>query len=102
MTKDNSEGTLLLLLTVAANKLAAVQGPIWSSYDSGAEIAEFVIECKRAIEGGTITLTQKRELWGIFAPTCDWDDVVGDCDIGNRLFSVIDALYGKEVTGKSQ
>ena len=96
MTMGTSLESLLPLRTVAAEKLAAVQGPIWSSYDSGEEIAEFVLECKAAIERGTITLAQKRELWGIFAPTCDWDDVVGDCDIGDQVFSLIDTLYWME------
>jgi hypothetical protein len=38
------------LLVEAAEKLAAIQGPIWSSFDSGAKIAEFVIECQKAVE----------------------------------------------------
>jgi hypothetical protein len=88
---------LCRLLTVAAEKLAAVQGPIWSSYDSGADIAKFVLECRDAIEQRTITLPQKEELWGIFAPTCDWDDVVGDVQLGNAVFELLERLYRKEI-----
>lgn len=101
MTPLNEEvRTLLPLLAKAAKKLAAVKGPVWSSYNSGAEIAAFVLECKAAIERVTITLAQKQELWGIFAPTCDWDDVVGDCEIGNRVFVLVDTLYGNEIKEK--
>lgn len=99
MTNTKEKTELISLLDVAAGKLAAVTGPIWSSYDSGQEIAAFVLECKEAIDRSTITLAQKRELWGIFAPTCDWDDVVGDCELGNSVFSIIDAIYGTEVKG---
>jgi hypothetical protein len=92
--------TLVRLLEGAAKQLAAVEGPIWSSYESGADIAKFVRECAAAIEQEAITLSQKRELWGIFAPTCDWDDVVGDCNTGNRVFALVDTLYGHEVKGE--
>ena len=88
---------LCRLLVAAAEKLAAVQGPIWSSYESGVDIADFVVECQIAIEHGGMTLNQKRELWGIFAPTCDWDDVVGEVDLGNEVFSLLDKLYWEEI-----
>jgi hypothetical protein len=85
------------LLVTAAEKLAAVQGPIWSSYDSGRDIANFVLECRNAVEQRTITLAQKKELWGIFAPTCDWDDVVGDVNLGHAVFDLLDNLYWEEI-----
>jgi len=88
---------LCCLLVAAAEKLAAVRGPIWSSYDSGHDIANYVLECRNALEQGTITLAQKKELWGIFAPTCDWDDVVGDANMGNLVFELLDRLYGEEI-----
>jgi hypothetical protein len=87
---------LLPLLDVAAKTLAAVQGPVWS-YDSGEAIAAFVLKCKTEIERGTITFAQKRELWSIFAPTSDWDDVMGDYEIGNQIFSLIESLYWQEI-----
>ena len=88
---------LVRMLVTAAARLEAVQGPIWSSYESGRDIAGFVLECKNAIEQGTITLAQKRKLWTIFAPTCDWDDVVGDVILGNAIFEILESLYWEEI-----
>jgi hypothetical protein len=88
---------LCSLLVIAAEKLAAVQGPIWSSYDSGRDIANFVLECRNAIEQGTITVAQKKELWGIFPPTSDWDDVVGDVILGETVFQLLKHLYWEEI-----
>src|SRR5438445_2326876 len=88
---------LCRLLVTAAEKLAAVQWPIWSSYDSGRDIANFVLECSNAIEQGTVALTQKKELWGIFAPTCDWDDVGGEVKLGNTVFELLESHYREEI-----
>jgi hypothetical protein len=96
MASETDTQRLCRLLGTAARKLVGIRGSIWSSYDSGPHIAKFVLECKDGIEQGTIGLAEKRELWGIFAPTCDWDDVVGDADLGDRIFSLLDKLYGKE------
>ena len=51
------------------------------------------LDCRSAIQRGTVTLPQVRELFRIFSPTCDWDDVVGDVDLGNEIFSIIERLY---------
>jgi hypothetical protein len=93
---------LCRLLTVAAKKLAAVRGPIWSSYHSGADIAKFLLECRDAINQGTITLDQKNELWGIFLPTSDWDDVVGDARLGTEIDILLDKLYRNELRAQNQ
>jgi hypothetical protein len=94
---DYRRKKLCRLLAIAAERFAAIDGPIWSSYDSGRAIAEFVVECGTAIERGTVTLEQKRGLWAIFAPTCDWDDVVGDVRLGNEIFEHIEKLYRQEI-----
>jgi hypothetical protein len=93
---------LCRLLTVAAKKLGAVREPIWSGYHSGADIANFVLECREAINRETITLDQKKELCGIFLPTCDWDDVVGDAYLGTEIELLLDKLYRKELRAKNQ
>jgi hypothetical protein len=31
-------------------------------------------------------LENKKELWGIFIPTSDWDDTVGDVELGEEIF----------------
>jgi hypothetical protein len=90
----SDEAELARLLLIAAEKLAAVQGPIWSSYNSGADLASFVRDCRDKITQGAIEPDQARELWGIFAPTCDWDDVVGKVQLGDSIFKLLNKLYG--------
>jgi len=95
MQMDAREHHLCELLDIASAKFAARTGPIWSDYDSGAEIAAFVLKCKIGIENGTFDQGQARKLWTLFAPTCDWDDVIGDVELGNEIFEILDYLYGR-------
>jgi len=93
------EQQLCELLVAAAARFAARTGPIWSNYESGSVIASFVLECRDRIANGALAQDQKRKLWTIFAPTCDWDDVVGDVELGNAVFGLLDQLYRAEVFG---
>lgn len=94
----DQERQLLPLLDIAAEKLAARTGPIWSTeYSSGEEIAHFVRECVKSIRAGNLDQDQKQELWTVFAPTCAWDDIVGDVEFGNQVFSMLDYLYRADV-----
>jgi hypothetical protein len=34
-----------------------------------------------------------RRLWGIFAPTCTWDDAGGDSLLGQTVFELTDRLF---------
>ena len=89
---------LMRLLVAAESKLRALGNkPVWSSYESGPAIADFVAHARRQIENDAITQAEKSELWGIFAPTCDWDDVVGDMQLGNDIFSILDTMYRNDV-----
>lgn len=96
---DFSRKTELLRLLVAAeSKLRALgDQPIWSSYESGPAIADFVAHARMQIENDTITQAEKSELWGIFAPTCDWDDVIGDVQLGNDIFSILSGMYRRDI-----
>jgi hypothetical protein len=97
--KNHYANRLSALLSAAANELSAIQGQIWSSYHSGSAMAEFLLECRDSILRGTMTHEQKRQLWCMFAPTGDWDDVTGNVELGNQIFSLIEKLYRKEVIG---
>ncbi len=68
-----------------------------SLFDSGSQMAAFLFQCKKAIEGGLMTSELRRRLWTVFAPTCDWDDIGGTPDLGNRIFGLLDSLYGDEI-----
>ncbi len=90
---------MLRLLAVAADKFAARTEPILSEYSSAEEIAKFVRNCMERIRAGNLDRDGKDELLRIFAPTCDWDDVVGDVELGNQVFSSLTSLYRADVLG---
>ncbi len=95
-TKDTSR--LVTYLTEGAKRFRALgDRPIWSSYRDGVAIAEFIDLAVDQIKAGTIAQPTANELWGIFAPTCDWDDCVGDSDLGQKIFEAIesDLTYAK-------
>jgi hypothetical protein len=95
--RERYDARLRQLLATAARRVAAVRGPIRSSFDTGLEIAQFVRQCSGGVEHGTLELIQKRELWRIFAPAGDWDHVVGDIELGNEILDLLDLLYGNEL-----
>jgi hypothetical protein len=95
--REREDVKLRRLLATAARRLAAVRGPIRSSYDAGPELAQFVLECKNGIEHGMLELAEKQELWRVFAPAGDWDHVVGDVEVGDEVFALLGKLYGYEV-----
>jgi hypothetical protein len=92
--RETDDAKLRHLLHAAARSLAAVRGPIRSDYESGSELAQFVLECAAGIEHGNIEPVQKQELWRIFAPGADWDYVVGDVERGNEVFALLEKVFG--------
>ncbi len=96
-TKDTSR--LILRLTEGAEQFRALGiRPIWSSYRDSVTIAEFIGDAIEHLKAGSISQFTADELWGIFALTCDWDDCVGDCDLGQKIFEAIkaDLSYEKQ------
>lgn len=92
---DDRDRELVLLLRRAEAALRNLDpASIGSSYESGPAMADFIAAACVELESQTVTETTSSELWGIFAPTCDWDDTVGDVDLGNAIFEILDGLYG--------
>jgi hypothetical protein len=102
LTRNSERDAVKLrrLLAAAARRLAAVRGPIYSDYETGAEMAQFVLECSRRIEHGSLDVAQLQELWRIFTPAGDWDHVVGDVELGTKSShsSQIHAKRGEDET----
>ncbi len=93
-----SKTELLCLLGAAESELRALgDKPVWSSYESGPAIADFIAHARSQIENDAITHAEKSELWGMFAPTCDWDDTVGDAQLGNDIFSILNVMYRGDI-----
>lgn len=94
MDADLSKQLLNALQQAEAKFRALGDAPIYSSYSSGPAIAKVLRASAQQLEIGHVDLATQRELWLIFAPTCDWDDVIGDVDLGNKIFALINILFG--------
>ncbi|MGJ8641353.1 MAG: hypothetical protein ACSHX8_10745 [Opitutaceae bacterium] len=57
-----------------------------ASFDTVEDLANCIQKRKNELELRTLDEKGKNELWGIFAPTCDWDDAGGDSLLGNQIF----------------
>lgn len=90
---SDSEAKLCELLEAAAVRFDALGDLIGSHYDSGAELAHYLRGRIQEIEAGKLSLVNKQELFGIFAPTSDWDDTVGDVALGNEIYALIKQSY---------
>jgi hypothetical protein len=90
---------LCALLSEACDRLVALgNAPIFSTrYNSGPDIAAFIRARLDGVSNNSLSLAEKREMWTIFAPTCTWDDSVGDVDLGERVFELLDELYGNDI-----
>ena len=60
--QENDDVRLRRLLTTAGRKLKAVRGPVRSDYETGKEMAEFILECEHCIEHRRLDVTQLQEL----------------------------------------
>jgi hypothetical protein len=70
---------------------------IWDTNYYADELGIFCKEVSDKILNGTISLKEKAKLWGIFAPTCAWDDSVGNVELGNEIFDLLEKLYRNEI-----
>jgi hypothetical protein len=57
------------------------------------ELGVFCLNASEKLAHGTLSSEEKKKLYFIFAPTCEWDDSVGDVELGNKIFEILDATY---------
>ena len=97
--RRRSESEKLCDLRLEAEKCLRALGdkPVWSSCGSGPALGEFVARARGLIETNTIDQPTLDELWAIFAPTSDWDDIVGHVGVGQAVFDSLERAYGKRV-----
>jgi hypothetical protein len=91
--KEQEKELIPLLHEAAQRWLAFGHQDIWSSDFYTDELGNFCNEAADKITKNAITDDEKKKLYFIFAPTCEWDDSVGDADFGNKIFECINALY---------
>jgi len=85
---------LIPLLRKAAMKFNALgHSDIWNSDDYTDELGKLCQNAADNLKTGTLTDSEAKRLYFVFAPTCEWDDSVGDVDLGNAIFGLMDILY---------
>jgi hypothetical protein len=85
-------------VTLLGDAEAALDSPTlndaWSRL-SLSDLRTLVADSRSAIAEQRLSETAAAELWRAFPPTCDWDDIGGDTSLGNAIFELVDALYGR-------
>lgn len=94
MRETDPRARLVALLGVAETKL---RSPAFGDAFARLSLADFrqlVSDSRAALAEGRLSRASAADLWRAFAPTGDWDDVVGDTELGDEVFELIDSLYG--------
>jgi hypothetical protein len=83
------------LLRAAADEMrAAGEAPYLGEHDKCAGLGRFITLKTDALARGDESAA--RELWLVFAPTCDWDDAGGSHDVANEVFERLKRVYGRQ------
>jgi len=90
---EQEEQLILLLRQAAQHWLALGHQDIWDSDDYTDDLGNFCNEAAEKVAKNEISDAEKKRLYFIFAPTCEWDNSVGEVDLGNKIFGCLDALY---------
>lgn len=98
MKKD--QNLLISLLKEAANEMKVLgeSSTPWSHYDTCQDLGIFIEKAAEKLD--TDNEEDVVELWHIFAPTSDWDDSGGSLRVADRIFELIDKLYGAHIRSK--
>jgi len=80
-----------LLNKAAQEMLGYGDRPYLGKYDTCGKLGKFIQTVKEEIIAGNESSAV--ELWGIFAPTCDWDDAGGSLPLGDEVFALLSTLY---------
>lgn len=95
MANSGQTNRLLALLRDAEQRLRSVSvDDTWSCL-SRDQFIGLVSTSRVEIAEGNLAGPKAEDLWRAFAPTCDWDDMVGDVELGNAVFELIEGLYGR-------
>ena len=57
-----------------------------------AELAVLLAAAQSEVRKGVLSEHLAMELWRVFAPTCDWDDMRGSQDIADGICSIVEQL----------
>jgi hypothetical protein len=66
----------------------SVEDILWTKFSNTQEFANFLETAASRLGQGDES--DMRELWMLFAPTCDWDNAGGSPRVGNLIFSAVE------------
>ena len=76
---------------------ALVDQNVWGSDETANGLGTFCRDAAEVLERtpsvGSLSRQQAERLWRIFAPTSEWDDAVGDVELGNKIFELVNSLF---------
>ena len=81
-----------LRIAIQKLKLLGKHQDLLSHYESAEDLAAFIEKQISLLTTGTISTPDLEELNLIFAPSSDWDDYVGDVDLGEDIFQDLKIL----------
>ena len=67
---------------------------LMDGFETNKDFAEFLQDVSDRIASDRFSWIGRRKLYLAFAPTSDWDDCVGDVELGDRIFELICSVYG--------
>jgi len=89
---NNQEQLISLLRQAAQRFLALGHQEIWDSDDYADELGILCNQAADSLAFNDLSDQQKKRLYLIFAPTCAWDDSVGDTELGNTIFKHLEVI----------
>lgn len=93
----DQEKLVPLLRQAATHWLALGHQDIFGCDDYTDDLGNFCNRVAGSLVKGTLSEEDAERIWTIFAPTCQWDDSVGNVELGNQIFELVNKLYGKRV-----
>lgn len=81
-------------LKEAEQKLSVYEGGYSGEFLSAQDFYMALSDRILKLENGDLTVID--ELWLWFAPTCAWDDFVGDVSLGSTIFDKLDKINNEK------
>lgn len=89
-TNQTKMSSLISDLKKAGKILSEYLGGYSGEHLSAEEFHTDLIDRIKKLENGDESVIE--DLWIWFAPTCQWDDFVGDIDLGERIFQRLNKI----------
>lgn len=89
-TNHTKIASLIIDLKKAGKILSEYSGGYSGKFLSAEEFHKDLLDSITKLENGDNSVIEN--LWVWFAPTCQWDDFVGDIDLGEKIFQKLDEI----------